>query len=419
MELPFEYIVLSIYRIFDDRDMPLVINKGTLNKYIVNLANILSNGDYKLKSIFSSFDYEIELDLFIQKYNLYIYCNNNDIVFDYDYIDELYMLIDEAINEYDDKIIDIINEVIDNNFILLEVLGIKINKRMYHCLLDNESKLEELYINLRKADTDDKKREDIIKKIKIFQLKNSILLFNMNNHLNYNECYDLLLYGTDYAKKFDYGYFYPESLDVNYYNDLIFDSALWRSLFNIDSLALFISRDKIDKLTNYKDDCFSRYDKSELKFYLVYLNLLDREIQKATDSELREEFITAKYRLMNTLDSLYGTVTFMKKEDLVVSFMEDNYESFAMTIFDLIDDLLNYADDDYNALSETKMVGNTKNIVAYYYSTIEKLYIETYYSLTHDRNIESAIKENKLYGVNSISSGMLDEIVNNPKRKIK
>ena len=67
MELPFEYIVLSIYRIFDDRDMPLVINKGTLNKYIVNLANILSNGDYKLKSIFSSFDYEIELDLFIQK----------------------------------------------------------------------------------------------------------------------------------------------------------------------------------------------------------------------------------------------------------------------------------------------------------------------------------------------------------------
>ena len=39
MELPFEYIVLSIYRIFDDRDMPLVINKGTLNKYIAKYEN--------------------------------------------------------------------------------------------------------------------------------------------------------------------------------------------------------------------------------------------------------------------------------------------------------------------------------------------------------------------------------------------
>lgn len=53
MELPFEYIVLSIYRIFDDRDMPLVINKGTLNKYIVNLINALLKFDSNLKDSLS------------------------------------------------------------------------------------------------------------------------------------------------------------------------------------------------------------------------------------------------------------------------------------------------------------------------------------------------------------------------------
>ena len=50
---------------------------------------------------------------------------------------------------------------------------------------------------------------------------------------------------------------------------------------------------------------------------------------------------------------------------------------------------------------------------------MKKLYIQTYYELTSDMLVVRELRCNDLYGINGISSGLLKEIVDKPKTKIK
>ena len=54
-----------------------------------------------------------------------------------------------------------------------------------------------------------------------------------------------------------------------------------------------------------------------------------------------------------------------------------------------------------------------------YFNIIKKIFVKTYYNLTKNQRVIQIIKNNKLYGINNISSSYFDDIVNTPRRRIK
>ena len=68
-----------------------------------------------------------------------------------------------------------------------------------------------------------------------------------------------------------------------------------------------------------------------------------------------------------------------------------------------------YRNDDYSV----------DNTLVYLNNIIKKLLIETYYKLTGDNKIVDEIKGNPLYGINTISSGFVCDIVDKPKGRVK
>ena len=123
-----------------------------------------------------------------------------------------------------------------------------------------------------------------------------------------------------------------------------------------------------------------------------------------------------KYGLINALDSVYDTTLFMNDKDNITSNQkfDENYQFIESTVYYFIKELLMYDDNMYKNKEY-----NTDNIMVYLNNIMKKLLIETYYHLTKDENIINAIKNNELYGINTISSNYLKSIIDKPKTKIK
>lgn len=417
MEIPFKYIILLLFRFLDDRDMALVLKRSTLTKYMASLIRILSTSADDFEEIISTFNFEEELDLFISEYSYYLLDNNeNSIIFDYEDIEELDCLIESAEAEYDENLIDVIADIMYNEVSLIETLGVKIEKELYHVLLNNEEQTKRLYSALGKV-TNSKEKEEIIKKINSHRKISRKLFDNMDKHLDYSKCYDLLIYADDYTDKRDKGFFKP--VKIHEENPFVTNGAILRSIFGDDdgSLYMFTLRDKMDKFMINKDTPLTERNMSELNFYLLYLSLLDREINASFDYELREELIAAKYRLMYVLDTIYDVRTFLSYNDPVVSFQENNYNFIREIVYKLIEDILDTTDTEY--FMNTQSGKPVKDIISYYYTVIEKLFVEAYFSITKDKNIIEAIKGNEYFGINKISSSFLSEILSKPKKRIK
>ena len=116
---------------------------------------------------------------------------------------------------------------------------------------------------------------------------------------------------------------------------------------------------------------------------------------------------------MNTLDSVYGLTLFMNNKDCINSSVSsENYVFIEGAVHYFVKELLMYDDGKYKNKDY-----NTDNIITYLNNIIKKLLIQTYYNLTNDKNIINEIKNNELYGINMISSKLLEDIINNPKSR--
>ena len=151
---------------------------------------------------------------------------------------------------------------------------------------------------------------------------------------------------------------------------------------------------------------------SKIKFYLTYLELLEKEIKK--DNNMCSELIIIKYRLMQVIDTMFDTALFINKDILKGIDFKEDYNFIEYEIYYFIKELLMYDDEKYR-----NKEFDTENIIIYIDGIVKKLLIKTYYKLTRDKRIIETIKNNKLYGVNSISSSLLKDIVEKPKTKIK
>lgn len=407
MELPLNYIILTILKMLASRNKKLEININSLIKSIKEILRLLPISNEELRNLIFSFNLSTELDNFINEYSYIVELEENNLTFNEDLtIEDIDTLLEEEEEKNDVYAAENIENIINNNVNFLNIFKIEVNKELYKFLLKNEKNLEELYLLLNKSNN----KEEIITRIKRVQFKNRIMFINMQNLMDVNEYYDLLLYSEENKQLSEEKIKIPFLLPNEYDSEYLLSSTCKRALFLVEPNYISNLCEKLDK--NIKKNCnlFDDLEKSELKFYLVYLNLLEEEIKNTTNEEIKEELLLSKYRLMNSLDSIYDTITFIKKENYEEE-INENYNFIESEIYYFIREILEYTDEMYNK----------DEIITTYYNIIKKIFVKTYYTLTKDKNIISEIKNNKLYKVNKISSNLLEDIVikDNIKKKKK
>lgn len=407
MEIPFNYIVLIMFRTLKYRNQKMEIERSALIKSIKEILKELPLSQEDLRELIFNFDFNLELDNFVNEYSDYAEYENNKLTFDDDTnIYELEDLVSES-KEDINMIFKYMEEIIEENVIILDVIGVKIKKDLYHYLLNDEKKLEELYNKLKEEKNN---KEEIINKIKKLSIKNRIMFMNMENMLDIESYYDLALYASWFHEMneenvmapFQLGISKPESLE---------EDTLQKALFIVEPSYTANLKDKINMKLNKLSFLYDNLDISKLNFYLKYLEELNEEINKTNDEEIKRELNTAKYRLMNSLDSIYDTTTFMNKESINEDFMPD-YGFAEKEVYFFINEVLKYEDKKYY-MNNTK----EKDICVTYYNIIKKIFVKVYYDLTKDKDIIFEIKNNPNYGINKISSNMFEDIVNSPKKK--
>ena len=240
-------------------------------------------------------------------------------------------------------------------------------------------------------------------------MKKVVLFVNMNSFLSEINKYDLYNYACNLATD-DNEY---TELDLILNDDCfgeadIIEDSIQRGIFTAEDSCKFNLRDVIGNAVIFEDQ---DYKKSKIKFFLTFLQLLESEIENANEV-IKIELITVKYRLMNILDSIFGTTLFMGNYNFDDCFKEEyDFASFEALYF--IDEILEYDDDKYN-----NMEFNVSNLMVYFNNLIRKIFIDTYYKLTDDKDVVSSIKNNPKYG-NNISSGFLKSIIEEPKTRTK
>lgn len=414
MELPFNYIVLTYVKILRDRGMKLAIDKLKLITFYFEILNKMFYTQKEKKDILSNFNFEYEWDSFIEKYYTYFDIIEGNVVFDIDYDEELEDLIKKEECNNDFTIIDEIEGIIESNTIFLEILGVKIKKELYKYLLIFDEELDYAYSELSMYDG-----HEIYGNIDVFRLinnikkllfKRTIFLMNTKNLLSHIEYSDLVKYSYDIAEKdcnYDDLHFLYE--DIFFDETAILDDAFKRSVFTYAQLSHSTLK---SKLTHQLHNENENIKYSKLKFYLTYLEFIEKEIKK--ENELYSELVMIKYRLMQVIDTTYDTFVYANRNILNNINFDENYSFIEYDVYYFIDELLMYSDEKYKNENF-----NVENITVYIDNVIKKIYIATYYKLTGDKRIIDCIKNNKLYGINKISSALLDEIITSPNKKIK
>lgn len=417
MELPFSYIVLSCVKMLQERGMEPIVEKRRL---ILFIGEIVKRNFFTIKEkneIIDNFNFQYECDKFIEKYYGYFDMIEGNIIFDSDFADELNDWINEEIEENDFIIIDDVDYTIESHTIFLEILGVNLNKELYEYLLDIDCELESAYSELSIFDNCiencSENIESLINKIKKLLYKRMILLMNTKNLLSNIEYNDLRRYSYDKSmNNCDYDDL-PFLYDDEYFDKTtIWEDVFKRSIFTCDQLCFSTLNSKLNNQFDDKTNSIKCIEYSKLKFYLTYLDLLEEEKKK--ENEIYNELVIVKYRLMQAIDMTYDILVYRNRNIINDISFEENYIFVEYDVYYFINELLMYDDSKYKNEDF-----NIENITIYTYNTIKKLFIATYYKLTKDKRIINSIKNNQLYGINKISSSLLDEIVTNANEKIK
>lgn len=415
MEIPFKYIILIIMKQFKDRKMPLVIDKDTVISYLKEFLKKSLFTINEKKEMCENFNIDFEWDDFINTYYQYFDVDGNEIKFDMDYIDELDNLINEEMEQYDLILIHDINYTLNSSTVFLDIIGIEKNKELYDFLLDIETKIEYCYNVISNLKINDYKNiiniDEIVYSIKKLKMLKVVMFVNTNSFLSEVQKKDLILYSCDEADIIDE----LDSIfllldDENFCEADILDDTFLRSIFVGSESNRFSLRDSLilNSYTTLKD---KRY--SKINFYLTFLDLLDDEINKSSEF-LKNELIRIKYRIMNVLDNVYGMTTILGNMNIDMTEVKEDYFFIDDAVNYFIDELLCYDDEKYKNSDY-----DTDNTMIYLNNIMKKLLIQTYYNLTKNKDIINKINDNKLFGVNAISSGFLKDIVDTLKTKVK
>lgn len=419
MDIPLTYIIMDIMITLLKNNKVPVISVNTLIIYLKRLINLLEFDREVLEDLVFDFNFEEELQAFLDEYDNYFNLDEdgNIILEEGISIKKLTELIKTA-NENDyfdeDYIVDI-NNVLHNNICFLEILGIRTKTDIYDTLLRIEEKIELEYLELSYNDILTEQESMMVKnRIRALKVFANTMYINIDNNLPISEQENLLLYAENNSRLMK-----GEGENINLYGDPNFDKGLLlstpmdRALFINDSIANYTLKERMENNLKKKKQKFRMNDLSKVNFYLKLLELLNKKVMDIKDEEIKDELVLSKYRFMYTLDSSYDLMNYTKKENSIN--INYNYDFIKPIVYFYISDILSYEDNDYR-LSNT----NQKDIVTYYFNIIEMLYIETYYELTKDEKIIEMIKNSEFYNKNKISTKLFDNLITNEeKRKIK
>ena len=410
MDIPLNYIILDLMITLKENNKELIINKKTLIIYLKRIVSLFNFDKTVLEDMVFDFDFNNELSFFLSEYEEYFEMNeDNNIVSVYDIsLDELNNLLEEeTINTiFENDLIMDIHNIIHDNYSLLEILDIKINTDIYKLIYEFECELEKEYINLGYSDVFNE--FDIInekQRIKILKTIINTMYINIDNNLSSVEYKNLHTYAKSMARKMS-----GEEREILIHCEPTFDEAMLinnpmdRAIFFKEPSSNYVLDARLEMNNKKKKKVFSYNDIIKLNFYLTFLNLLDDEIKRTNNDELRDELIISKYELMYTLDEIYDLMNFYKKEESIN--INSDYNFIIPIVYFYAFEVLSYDDTDY-------LIGNTKqkNIITYFFNIIKKIYIETYYKLTNNEMIVNKIKNSSFYGTNMISTELFNSFI--------
>lgn len=411
MEVPFDYILINIMINLMERNIAPRISKDNLEKIIIKFIKSYYT-DREVLDIINNFDFDYELNEFYSKYLDY-FDIDDDTIFLNDNV-SIKMLEGFIVPESDEDI-NFLENVIDflnSDLSITELMGITIRKDIYDYLIKIYKSLNEQYkdLNVLRMQGNKKKENETIKKIKLLSIQEKIMFINMHYNLDANEYYDLLLYSDDILDS-EECFCIPFNIPNNIFDEYTFyNNPFQRAIFieNISFNAL--TRYKLDYNIDKASENDTDYFMLDYKFYLTYYYLLREEMKIVTDDRIKVELNKIKYNLMQVIDSIFDNTLFMnidnsRLDDVKI---DNSYNEFETYFF--IDELLSYNDDMYN---------KDDSYIMEYFNIIKKIFVKTYYNLTKNQRVIQIIKNNKLYGINNISSSYFDDIVNTPRRRIK
>lgn len=410
MDIPLNYIILDLMITLKENNKDLMINRKTLIIYLKRIVSLFNFDKAVLEDMVFDFDLNNELSFFLSEYEEYFEMDeDNNIVSMYDIsLDELNNLLEEETisNIYENDLIMDIHNVIHDNYSLLEILGIKINTDIYKLIYELECELEKEYVNLGYSDVFNE--FDIVnekQRIKILKTIINTMYINIDNNLSSVEYKNLHTYAKSMARKMS-----GEEREILIHCEPTFDETMLinnpmdRAIFFKEPSSNYVLDARLEMNNKKKKKVFSYNDIVKLNFYLTFLNLLDDEIKRTNNDELRDELIISKYELMYTMDEIYDLMNFNKKEEVLN--INSDYSFIIPIVYFYAFEVLSYDDSEY-------MVHNTKqkDIMTYFFNIIKKLYIETYYKLTNNEMIINKIKNSSFYGTNMISTKLFNSFI--------
>lgn len=415
MDIPVAYVIFEIMIILKENNKDTSISTKTLIIFLKKLIGLLDFDKEELEDLIFDFDFSNELSFFLSEYEDYFQMEENIITLDDDVsIDKLKYLIEEVTYNYDDQFIIQIYNIISNNYCFLEILGININTQVYDFMLKLEEELEKEYLDFCYYDLFyEEERYQKIKKIKLFRIIIDTMYINVNNSFDEIDNKNLIKYAKDSSRFMRDEERLLQIFDNPLFNqEYLLNNALDRAIFINEPVSKYVLSSKMETSFKKKNKSFNMDDMARLNFYLMYLKLLNNEINRVLNDDVKDELMMTKYRLMYAIDSIYDLMNFNKEEEIIN--INHGYGFIVPNVYFYAFEILCCSDSNY------KINGtNDKNVITYYFNIIKKLYIETYYKLTGNENIINNIKNNSFYGVNKISTELFNSFIidDNIKKK--
>ena len=415
MDIPVAYVIFEIMIILKENNKDTSISTKTLIIFLKELIGLLDFDKEELEDLVFDFDFGNELSFFLSEYGDYFQMEENIITLDDDVsIDKLKYLIEEVTYNYDDQFIIQIYNIISNNYCFLEILGININTQVYDFMLKLEEELEKEYLDFCYYDLFyEEERYQKIKKIKLLKIIIDTMYINVNNSFDVVDNKNLLKYAKNSSRSMKDEERLLQIFDNPPFNqEYLLNNALDRAMFINEPVSKYVLSSKMETSFKKRNKSFNMDDMARLNFYLMYLKLLNNEINRVLNDDVKDELMITKYRLMYAIDSIYDLMNFNKEEEIIN--INHGYGFIVPNVYFYAFEILCCSDSNY------KINGtNDKNVIIYYFNIIKKLYIEAYYKLTGNENIINNIKNNSFYGVNKISTELFNSFIidDNIKKK--
>lgn len=410
--MPVSYILFTLMKILKEHNRKTTISRGVLLRIIGEfiIESYLSN-EVK-SSLLQDYDFDYDIEMMLDNYAGYLSNEDGMITLSpYTKIETIDSLLEELSYEYDEELLNTIDDFYDFNIHVLEMLGIKMEKELYKKGVELENDIKTNYEDLALSEMyKDNVPNDVLYNLKKNIIKRKFLFNQVKNNLTLEEYNDFYRYAIEMADILDI-----DSPDLKIENDefelTLETDPFLRALFFIDSDKELIFSESLYASNKYVSD----EEKSREIFFTRVIDTIDKRTDKIEYDDIDNDLITAKYQLMYALDMLYqddnnyNGYLFMGDRNIILTGNED-YSFIEKDIFYLIDEIFEYTD-----------IEVTNDLGVDYSSNIKAILIETYYDLTKDERVIEAIKNHSNFSNPNyhFTAGLFDNFIKKSKKKIK